>query len=75
MSDLGQDLGQDSETIQDLTGQEFDISELESLAWDETGEGLIQDWDGDELGTADLCLIEQCPHFVLKPLPLTNLKV
>lgn len=54
MSDLGQDLtGHDSETIQDLTGQEFDISELESLAWDETGEGLLQDWD--ELGTADLC--------------------
>ena len=64
MSDLRQDsTGQDSERVQDLTGQDFDISELESLAWDETGEGLVQDWDGTELGTAELLAFDKyCPR-------------
>jgi len=41
--------GQDV-TEHDVTGQDYDFSELDSLDWDMTGEGLVQDWD--TIGTA-----------------------
>jgi len=55
--------GQDV-TEHDVTGQDYDFSELDSLDWDMTGEGLVQDWD--TIGTAEYCL-----HLLLKPLYIT----
>jgi hypothetical protein len=52
-------------TEHDVTGQDYDTSELDSLDWDMTGEGLVQEWD--TIGSRYSCG-EYCLYLLLKPL-------